>query len=93
MAVANRPPFHAAICPTFIRIVDVDKTQHWNSRSHFFSAVAEAIRKILVDCARRKEALKEACLPLGRLQPNGIAAIKMLKQVRAGTPFAPASFP
>jgi RNA polymerase sigma factor (TIGR02999 family) len=30
----------------------------WNSRNHFFSAAAEAMRRILVDSARRKAALK-----------------------------------
>ena len=32
----------------------MDKAQHWNSRGHFFVAAAEAIRRILVDRARRK---------------------------------------
>ena len=27
----------------YIRLVDVDKAQHWNSRGHFFAAVAEAM--------------------------------------------------
>jgi RNA polymerase sigma factor (TIGR02999 family) len=34
--------------------VDVDKAQQWNSRGHFFAAAAEAMRRILVDNARRK---------------------------------------
>ena len=38
----------------YIRLVDVDKVQHWNSRGHFFSAAAEAMRRILVEQARRK---------------------------------------
>lgn len=32
--------------------------QHWQSRSHFFGAAAEAMRRILVENARRKQALK-----------------------------------
>ena len=32
--------------------------QHWNSRGHFFSAAAEAMRRILVENARRKSSLK-----------------------------------
>lgn len=42
----------------YIRLVDVEKTQHWNSRGHFFGAAAEAMRRILVDQARRKQSLK-----------------------------------
>ena len=35
--------------------VDVQKAQHWNSRGHFFAAAAEAMRRILVERARRKK--------------------------------------
>ncbi|MBI3464303.1 MAG: sigma-70 family RNA polymerase sigma factor [Planctomycetes bacterium] len=42
----------------YVRLVDVDHTQHWNSRGHFFAAAAEAIRRILVENARRKLAIK-----------------------------------
>ena len=38
----------------YMRLVDVQKAQHWNSRGHFFAAAAEAMRRILVDQARRK---------------------------------------
>jgi len=38
----------------YIRLVDVDKAQHWNSRGHFFAAAAEAMRRILIEIARRK---------------------------------------
>ena len=38
----------------YIRLVDVDMVQHWNSRGHFFGAAAEAMRRILVENARRK---------------------------------------
>ena len=34
--------------------MDVDQAQHWDSRGHFFAAAAEAMRRILVDSARRK---------------------------------------
>ena len=36
--------------------MDVDEAQHWDSRGHFFAAAAEAMRRILVDSARRKRA-------------------------------------
>ena len=44
----------ALVHEAYIRLVDVAKAQHWNSRGHFFVAAAEAIRRILVDHARRK---------------------------------------
>jgi RNA polymerase sigma factor (TIGR02999 family) len=40
------------------RLVDSAKAQHWNSRGHFFGAAAEAMRRILVDQARRKQSHK-----------------------------------
>ncbi|MBD3674993.1 MAG: sigma-70 family RNA polymerase sigma factor [Planctomycetaceae bacterium] len=39
----------------YLRLVDVDKAQKWNSRGHFFGAAAEAMRRILIDNARRKK--------------------------------------
>jgi RNA polymerase sigma factor (TIGR02999 family) len=44
----------ALVHEAYLRLVDVDKAQHWNSRGHFFAAAAEAMRRILVDNARRK---------------------------------------
>ena len=48
----------ALVHDAYIRLVDVEKAQHWNSRGHFFGAAAEAMRRILVDSARRKKSLK-----------------------------------
>jgi RNA polymerase sigma factor (TIGR02999 family) len=45
----------ALVHEAYLRLVDVEKAQHWNSCGHFFSAAAEAIRRILVDNARRKQ--------------------------------------
>ena len=42
----------------YIRLVRVDANPSWNSRGHFFGAAAEAMRRILVESARRKERLK-----------------------------------
>ncbi|HUG66886.1 MAG TPA: ECF-type sigma factor [Pirellulaceae bacterium] len=42
----------------YIRLVDVTKAQHWDSQGHFFAAAAEAMRRILVERARRKGTLK-----------------------------------
>ncbi len=44
----------ALVHEAYIRLVDVDKAQHWNSRGHFFGAAAEAMRRILVEQARGK---------------------------------------
>jgi RNA polymerase sigma factor (TIGR02999 family) len=48
----------ALVHEAYLRLVDVEKAQHWNSRGHFFTAAAEAMRRILVDQARRKQAEK-----------------------------------
>ena len=42
----------------YLRLVDTAKAQHWNSRGHFFAAAAEAMRRILIENARRKKASK-----------------------------------
>src|SRR5437016_2639260 len=46
----------ALVHEAYLRLVDVEKAQRWNSRGHFFAAAAEAMRRILVDQARRKQA-------------------------------------
>src|SRR5262245_54677279 len=48
----------ALVHEAYLRLVDAEKVQHWNSRGHFFAAAAEAIRRILIDNARRKQAQK-----------------------------------
>jgi RNA polymerase sigma factor (TIGR02999 family) len=48
----------ALVHEAYIRLVETEKTRHWNSRGHFFSAAAEAMRRILVDQAREKGAEK-----------------------------------
>lgn len=48
----------ALVHEAYVRLVDVEQAQHWNSRGHFFAAAAEAMRRILVDNARRKRALR-----------------------------------
>lgn len=42
----------------YLRLVDAEQARHWNSRGHFFAAAAEAMRRILVEQARRKKRLK-----------------------------------
>jgi RNA polymerase sigma factor (TIGR02999 family) len=48
----------ALVHEAYLRLVDVEKVQDWNSRGHFFAAAAEAMRRILVENARRKRSLK-----------------------------------
>jgi RNA polymerase sigma factor (TIGR02999 family) len=48
----------ALVHEAYLRLVDVPSAQRWNSRGHFFAAAAEAMRRILVDNARRKGTLK-----------------------------------
>jgi RNA polymerase sigma factor (TIGR02999 family) len=48
----------ALVHEAYIRLVDVEKAQHWNSRGHFFAAAGEAMRRLLVERARRKQTLK-----------------------------------
>jgi RNA polymerase sigma factor (TIGR02999 family) len=48
----------ALVHEAYLRLVDVDRARHWKSRGHFFAAAAEAMRHILVDRARRKQAEK-----------------------------------
>ncbi len=48
----------ALVHEAYLRLVDTDKAQRWNSRGHFFAAAAEAMRRILVESARRKSRLK-----------------------------------
>jgi RNA polymerase sigma factor (TIGR02999 family) len=44
----------ALVHEAYLRLVDVEQAQHWNSRGHFFAAAAEAMRRILVDLARQR---------------------------------------
>ncbi len=48
----------ALVHEAYLRLVDAEKAQHWNSRGHFFAAAAEAMRRILVEIARQKKAEK-----------------------------------
>ncbi len=48
----------ALVHEAYLRLVDSGKTQHWDSRGHFFAAAAQAMRRILVERARRKMADK-----------------------------------
>src|SRR6184192_3108106 len=48
----------ALVHEAYLRLVDQERAQPWNSRGHFFAAAAEAMRRILVELARRKQRLR-----------------------------------
>jgi len=48
----------ALVHEVYLRLINVDQVQCWNDRGHFFAAAAEAMRRILIDKARKKQRLK-----------------------------------
>src|SRR5437588_3280126 len=44
----------ALVHEAYLRLVDAESLGHWDSRGHFFAAAAEAMRRILVENARRR---------------------------------------
>jgi RNA polymerase sigma factor (TIGR02999 family) len=49
----------ALVHEAYLRLVDVEQAQQWNSRGHFFAAAAEAMRRILIDQIRRKRSQRQ----------------------------------
>jgi RNA polymerase sigma factor (TIGR02999 family) len=58
----------ALVHEAYLKLVDADVQPQWNCRGHFFAAAAEAMRRILVDNARRKHSLKRG----GRMQRQDV---------------------
>src|SRR6516164_4453259 len=48
----------ALVHEAYMRLVDNNQAQQWNSRGHFFAAAAEAMRRILIEQTRRKRRQK-----------------------------------
>ena len=69
----------ALVHEAYLRLVDVEKAQHWNSRGHFFGAAAEAMRRILVEKARQK---------LGPRRGGGVAPVKLNEALDVAAPRA-----
>jgi RNA polymerase sigma factor (TIGR02999 family) len=63
----------ALVHEAYVRLVGPDAGQAWNGRGHFFAAAAEAMRRILVEQARRKNSLKRGS-GRRRAEPDEIAA-------------------
>jgi RNA polymerase sigma factor (TIGR02999 family) len=70
----------ALVHEAYLKLVDVEKAQHWNSRGHFFGAAAESMRRILVDLARRKRRPKHG----GERERVELDHVACLTDVRAG---------
>jgi len=64
----------ALLHEAYLRLVDSDRDQHWNSRGHFFGAAAEAMRRILIQNARHRRAGKRGG-DLKRLELNADLAV------------------
>ncbi len=48
----------ALVHEAYLRLVDAEQSQRWDSRGHFFAAAAEAMRRILIERARHRVSLK-----------------------------------
>jgi RNA polymerase sigma factor (TIGR02999 family) len=48
----------ALVHEVYVRLVEVEQVQRWNSRGHFFAAAAAAMQRILIDRAREKQGRK-----------------------------------
>lgn len=75
----------ALVHEAYLRLLDTGSAQEWRSRGHFFCAAAEAMRRILIDRARRKQRPKhggdrmrldlEAAFPANEETPEALLAI------------------
>jgi RNA polymerase sigma factor (TIGR02999 family) len=87
----------ALVHEAYLRLVDEEQAKHWNSRGHFFAAAAEAMRRILVENARRKRRdkhggslrrveLKELRLGVNTPPDQLLAVDETLNQLAASDP-------
>jgi RNA polymerase sigma factor (TIGR02999 family) len=64
----------ALVHEAYVRLLDGEPEQRWDGRGHFFSAAAEAMRRILVESARKKQSLRRGGsakrLPLEMVEPS-----------------------
>ena len=74
----------ALVHEAYLRLVGQEEAQHWNGRGHFFAAVGEAMRRILVEQARRRVATKRGGHGVREvLDPDAIATSVPDEQVLA----------
>jgi RNA polymerase sigma factor (TIGR02999 family) len=87
----------ALVHDAYLRLVDVEKAQRWNSRAHFFGAAAEAMRRILIDNARKKRRpvhggdfqrveLDEACSIVDRPSDDVLIVDEAISKLAAESP-------
>jgi RNA polymerase sigma factor (TIGR02999 family) len=69
----------ALVHEAYLRLVDVEKAQHWDSRRHFFAAAAEAMRRILIERARRQQTEKHG----GRRQRIDLDEVEAIASSRS----------
>ena len=78
LKMAQEKPGHtlqatALVHEAYLRLLGGDKAQRWDGRAHFFAAAAEAMRRILIENARRKKRLKHG----GNLQRVDVDAVEL----------------
>jgi RNA polymerase sigma factor (TIGR02999 family) len=66
----------ALVHEAYMRLVDQNSAQQWKSRGHFFAAAAEAMRRILIEQARRRHAIKRG----GLLQREELDGVQIVSQ-------------
>ena len=64
----------ALVHEAYLRLVDVERVQKWDSRCHFFAAAAEAMRRILIDQARRRKSQRRG----GALQRHALEHVEIV---------------
>ena len=64
----------ALVHEAYLRLVDPKDAKPWNGRGHFFGAAAEAMRRILVENARRKASLKHG----GKMERGNLPESKLV---------------
>jgi RNA polymerase sigma factor (TIGR02999 family) len=69
----------ALVHEAYLRLVGAEKPAHWDSRRHFFAAAAEAMRRILIDHARRQQTEKHG----GQRQRLGLDAVEAMAGARS----------
>jgi RNA polymerase sigma factor (TIGR02999 family) len=87
----------ALVHEVYLRLADGQARQCWNGRGHFFAAAAEAMRRILIENARRKKRIKrgsdrprieldEACLVSESPSDDLLALNEALEKLVAESP-------
>lgn len=74
----------ALVHEAYLRLVDTAKVQHWNGRGHFFRAVAEAMRRILIERARRGGRVRHGG-GRTRVDLDQLQSVRLYQQLNDGT--------